>query len=215
MSFSAKKRKWGGEHNPWAQSIQKPTLEARDAAAQLRKLLLERFVRGRMVAQDVTLIAWFFSRCGCTGLEDLAVDPDSESSWARVVQDVLKHEFPEPPTYKAEIPVYDKIGCSRSTLKVPFRLPTHIVQDIVQGEESAARDCPDPSEELFGEAYKQHPVVKRAQLENVPWQMIRPLGLYTDAVPYTQNESFIGFSIHDLRSGVKMLSCSMRPALSL
>ena len=71
-------------------------------------------------------------------------------------------------------------------------------------------DGPDPSHDLWGEVYSEHPVVKRAQNQGVHWSRVKPIALYTDGVQYSNNDSFNGIYMHDLRSGKKILFACLR-----
>ena len=188
--------------------------DALKAGQELRNLLIDRYIKGRLVAEDLTLISWYHTKAGGAGLRDFALSPDRKSGFSDHVKVVLAREFPAPPMYHVDVPVYEKLSCARNLLDIPLRLPTQAISEILDGAGEPS-DMVDHSAEMWGELFTEHPVVQDAINKGIPWHKIRPLGLYTDAVPFTKNESFVGISIHDLRSGIKILCCTIRPCLTL
>ena len=102
--------------------------------------------------------------------------------------------------------------CTRSKLIVPIRLPTVAIAELVAQDDTPAGSA-DPSDDLWGPLYSEHPTDVRAKAAGMSWKHIRPLGIYADGVPYTNNETYSAISVHDLRSGVKIVSCVMSPCL--
>ena len=109
-------------------------------------------------------------------------------------------------------PRFMTVAFTRSKLIVPTRLPTVASAELVARDDTPA-DSADPSDDLWGPLYSEHPTVVRAKAAGMSWMHIRPLGIYADGVPYTKNETYSANSVHDLRSGVKNVSCFMSPCL--
>ena len=165
---------------------------------------------GKLVAEDLALISWYHNKSGGPGLDDLMMSPDRTHGWYEKIRVALEREFPEPLSYAVETPVHDKVACTRSKLIVPIRLPTVAIAEIVAQDDTPA-DSADPSDDLWGPLYSEHPTVVRAKAAGMSWKHIRPLGIYADGVPYTKHETYSAISVHDLRSGVKIVSCVMSP----
>jgi hypothetical protein len=186
-----------------------PTAEATAAGRELRRLLVDRYARGSLSAEDLTLISWYHTESGGVGLETLAVSPDHPGNWSRHVKAVLESDFGLPVLYSCRMPVFDKIQCHRSVMDVPLKLPSTVVSEIVAADVTCDTGA-DPNEMFWGTSYSEHPEVRKAVQSGMSWTRIRPLGLYTDAVPYTNNDTFIGVWVHDLRSGIKEMCAIAR-----
>ncbi len=129
------------------------------------------------------MIAWYHTKSGGVGLEDLSLSPESSGNhWSDHVKLVLSKQFDEPFYYSCSVPVYDKLACSRGKLDVEMRLPTVEIGELVTDLGTPSEDT-DPNASVWGDMFYKHPTVCRAIAGGLPWYKIRPIAIYTDGVP--------------------------------
>ena len=184
------------------------------AGQRLRELLLTKHVSGQMAADLLCKIAWWHQRSGGCGLDDLALDPDVDSNKRkanRLAETVMMRTYRSPNLYYVSVPCYDKLACKRTAVSIPTKLPHESLwRDFGNAEETST----DDSSQIFGNAYDDHPVVRHAVSQGVPWYRIRPVAVYADGIQYTKRDSLHALYFHDLRSGKKYVFATIRCGLS-
>jgi len=177
-------------------------------AQEYRAWAVGKHVSGEWNATDLAINSWYHTETGGEGLEDLAVHPKVAVKHASDhVKMVLAGEVPDPDLVPIEVPVFDKYRCVRSKRKMPFR-SLHL---------EFARNPPAPpsTQTDWPESFTKHPVTLRALERGVPAEQIRPVALYQDGVSFTNKDSFEGFFLKDLITGISYLQFLMRTKLSI
>ena len=180
---------------------------------RLRLFLIQKYVLGKMPAEEVTLISYFHTHSGGCGVEDLALHPSRSSGWADHVDLVVGKEFDLPELYRCPVPVFTKQSCTRESIDFPVYLPSRSIGQIVQSEPQKNDDELDAS--LFSPYFWNHPVTIRAREQGLPLQKIRPVALYWDGVAYNKKQTFIAMYLTDIISGEKHLVFVIRVGFSV
>ena len=191
--------------------------ETREKAGQaLRKLLLRKYVLGKFVAEDVTLISHFHMCAGGCGLADLALPPSRSKGHSHHLDMIMQQEYEEPALYAIVVPTFNKHSCIRTQARVPMNLPSRALKrDAAAGGlncEVATGIFP-MAPAAFGPVYEQHPAVVRCRQQGMPESKIRPVALYWDGVQYGKKQSFVAMPCHDLKANKKHLCFLIRVAL--
>jgi hypothetical protein len=164
-------------------------------------------------AKLVAIICFYFTSCGCRGLEDLAVRPETASKHASEhVRLVLGREFPSPELDSCKTALYDKQSCQRVWEPIPVHLPSKIYAQHFS-EEPQPSEAQEPQESIDRfdcAAWWEHPVVQKAEEQGVHWSQVRPTAIYVDGVQFTNNDSFHGLFLRDLRSNFSHLMALIR-----
>lgn len=182
------------------------------AAAEFRKLLVGKYVSGKMTGEDLSILAWWATKAGATGVEDLGCNPNSNNRGRNAhVEKILGREFEEPRLYKIKCPMHEKIASTRVGIDVPVQLAHEAIsEDYENSWESLVKQ--DEEREWY-DVYKEHPTVVRALENKIPLSRIIPIALYWDGVKYSKNDNFIALYIHNLRTGKKYLYFVIRGVL--
>ena len=167
---------------------------------KLRFFLLEKYLLGKLVAEDLTRIAYMHTKSGGCGLEDLSLDPSRCSGWAEHVDKLVTKEAAVPQLYEAKLPMFNKRSCGREEGSTMLYLPS--VAIAKQVEEDGA---PDLKPELLTPAFLEHPVVRRETAKGTMLNRIRPVALYWDGVTDNKKQTFVAMFAHDLQADVKHL----------
>ena len=161
---------------------------------QFRLYLLRRYLQGKMTGQDITTIAYYHTKSGGCGLEDLSLGLARKTGHAEHVDFIIEKEFPLPDLFEVPTPVYSKHSCRRICENVLVNLPTRII-----GLSAEATDFTDRHFKLLGSVCETHPVVGRARGRGTSEEHIRPVALYWDGVLYNKRHTFVGMCTHDIR----------------
>ena len=85
----------------------------------------------------------------------------------------------------------------------PFARPTSRCPCHIDTDRCRCHTHTGPSK--YRDIYVNHPVVKQATAEGVPWWRLRPCAMYTDGVQFNKKQAFVALYIHDLYSDTKFL----------
>ena len=181
-----------------------------EAGKQLRTFLLEKYCLDGLPASTVATIAYWCTKAGGLGVQDLAVHPSQAvKHGSEHIKNAAGKIYPEPNLTRVFTPMYVKRETRRVEQDIPVYLPSQAFKDYV--DDLAAQTWPNMPR-LVGDIgiYKNHPVVVQAELENNQIT-VRPIALYWDGVQYTNHDSFMGFYVTNILSGQKFLSFLVRP----
>ena len=185
-----------------------------DMGNELKLYLYERYLKGKLVAEEVTRIAYYHTHSGGVGLELLAMHPSRTTGHAEHVDGVMRQELDTPDLYPLPTPVFSKQSCHRVEVNIEINLPTLAISRTVLAESPDDDSMEDPGILQYGPSYCEHPVVRKAKASGVHWRRIRPLAIYTDGVQYNKKQTFIAMYIHDMRADKKHLCWIIRMLLS-
>ena len=190
-----------------------PTQE--EAEADFAEYLLDLRCKGRVSSKTVCMIAWFATRAGVGGrVKDLRLGLKTKSGHLRSTghfQRKLDRAVGETrdlkDRYELEIPGHDKHELSRTTLTLPC-FPPHESLARELEEDPALRSRMEQSllDEAWPPVYSQHPQVAAA----APGEVVYPLALYMDGVPFQRRESVLAFYIVNLLSPKRHLCVVIR-----
>ena len=175
------------------------------AGKELRTLLIGLYTTGDMPATVLGAISHWVTLAGGAGVSDFAVKPGQEHNASRKINLVLEKEFPDPEYFHQSVPTHDKRASCRDLQSIPIRLPTSIFSQPAPGDPAT----PDPMSNICLEI-EDHPVVRRARANSVPWVNLRLCSLYCDGVQYSKNESVYCFYIRCLRTDEQQLLFTLR-----
>ena len=167
-------------------------------------------------------MAYRHTQSGGVGLEDLALIPDpSNNHHNEHVKLILGKKLGNTDLTYVETPMYDKKACCRTKVMVPIVRPSEAVSEYFLGHTGAC-GVNDHTEELpdvphvdmasLPPAQRDHDVVKHALANGTHPTRIRRLGIFMDAVGFTQSESFEGLFVNDLDTGMRWLVAVLRKA---
>ena len=162
------------------------TLELREEYGQLyRRDLLLRFATAKLVAADVCASAWYHTRSGGLGVNDLALDPHQSSNSSRRVRNALGLDNSKPYRYFIYVPQWNNAKARREILPLEVRLPHEMIaRDFQRRPHLYDTQNVDPVNYKVPQ-FIAHPVTV-AHGEAAVW----PIGYYTDAVALGRNNSF-------------------------
>ena len=179
--------------------------DARAAAGKgLRKFLWLSYLTGKTVdANFLGHLAWHIRECGGQGVEDFAVNPNSDMGHARVKL-ILGREFDDPELEYVNTAVHDTKSNQRSEARVPIHLPSVIFKREYKDFQEPAALITEPAEDTtrFDCArWHEHSVRKKAA-EKKHWSRIIPSALYWDGVQFQNRDNFFVICIRNLRTNV-------------
>ena len=186
-------------------------LDAAGAEAGLHVLdiLMEMTVSGtKMTAKSACILAYWIERAGGQGaVTRLGLPPTSPSGhFARKFRKVTGLDLYEKNHMPLEVPCYSKHDLGRTTMKLPV-VPFHEafareVQDDPSTEEDLRSAIVDGE---WSQSYWAHPIVRRHH-PNV----VEPISLYVDGVPFTKSDGFVGVWMYSIRTGRRHVAAAIR-----
>ncbi len=178
-----------------------------DGGVGLRAYLLDGFKRGRLTARDVCGMAYWSTKAGAHGVEDLVKDPALEHGGA-FMEKVLgavnarsKSSF-----YSYRVPLWDHHTQTRTTrLQFPFHLPHDIFADLRSSHPELFEKITEKTDlSDLPPTWAHHDVYLEMGNKAVP------VSFYSDAVPHTKSDSFICYYFGVLGEKKRHLICSVR-----
>jgi hypothetical protein len=164
-----------------------------DGGLGLRRYLLQRYKRGLLSATDVCTLAWHSTQAGAEGVADLALHPDSSSgNFSKHLKRALKMRAAST-FYCASVPMWDKDTETRYEAQFPMNLP----HDIFAAEFIRDPSSFDTSNFDLDEVpahFFDHVVTKESG-------RCVPLGYFSDAVPFTNKDSFVSYYLSNVLTG--------------
>ena len=102
------------------------------------------------------------------------------------------------------VPMFSKKSISREVVSHPTRVTSEMIRAELTslgllGPEMETTGLSKADAEL-GDLFLRHPVTVAAREDGFCWEHIVPLSVYFDGVQYTNNESFLGFYVTNLRT---------------
>ena len=109
--------------------------------------------------------------------------------------------------YMLGMPSYDKASIARSVRRLPVFAPHDLVEDLV--DDKVVADLKDTIlREGLPPNYLNHPVV-----QSHPDELVLPLNLYLDGVPYSHTDSVLGVWLENVVDGRRVLVAVIRKRL--
>ena len=180
-----------------------------EASQELADFLTDLKLKGKLSAKDICLIAWYAKIAGLTGAAaDFAFRPNAPSGhYNRHVKSVLKLDEYVNGVYEVAVPGHDRYSMGRVTHQLPALNPHESLAMELEANPNMAleleRSCVDKE---WSSAYFEHAVVRSA----APGQMVWPLALYIDGVPFIKRDSLVCFCAYNLVSGKRHLLVTLR-----
>ena len=181
----------------------------------MRKFLWMSYLTGTSVdAQFLGHLAWHIGKCGGHGVDDFAVNPNSNMGHAKIKL-LLGREFDDPDlTYPSTV-LHDKKTDQRIEARIPIHVPSKIFErnfkDFEQPTETA-----EPATDVvrFDCARWRDHSIRKASEGKVHWSRVVPAALYWDGVEFQNRDSFFTICVRDLRANVSYPMIILRRALS-
>ena len=138
----------------------------------------------------------------------------------------LGKEFGDPDVEHVPVAMKGKKLLDRNIVQHPTRLPSSVLlqelEDIAELAKASGRTFESqlaslttvPDSEL-GADLTQHPAYLQAIRDGLSLERILPMQAYIDGVAYTNNESFLVFTITFMRTGRQHVLWSMRTLIRL
>jgi hypothetical protein len=148
--------------------------------------LINEWSLGKLDSKQLCKTAFFHTRAGGCGLDDLAVDPNMEGdNHARKVRQVLRVDETHMYTYEMLIPLWSQKHSCRVISKFAVRLPHELIaRDFTRRPWLYNKASMDP-DDYITKRFLDHPIVRAEGADDV-----YPIGHYTDKVRLGQSDSF-------------------------
>ena len=108
----------------------------------------------------------------------------------------------------------DIVGQAKSSLgrieRVVWAIP---VQEAVHDDVLTDVDCMQELEDMISNIELPECYANNSIVQEFPDEHVLPLGVFIDAVPYSIRDASIGFWIHSLVTGSRMLVCVLRKSV--
>ncbi len=166
------------------------------------------FAYGTLSAVQLCVLCHLASAAGLKGLVARIAKPAGAPSghYQRHLNKVLGFDKKAEDHYELLIPGRDIHSMARTTHRFPALLPHELLLDEVSRDSSLRVQLREKREAgEFPPAYLQHRIV-----QDNPGERVWPIALYCDAVPYTQNDSVLGWWIYNMVSNVRHLFFVLR-----
>ena len=174
-----------------------------DFGVGLRSYLLREYQLGKMDGVQMCTIAHHVTRAGGQGVSDLAVEPGNRHA-ADHIRGVLGSRCTTA-FYVARVPMWCKTSERRQHLDFPVNLPhEEFAACFADRPEELKIDVDSLEPGDLPDRFYQHPVYDRHGAKTCP------LGLFSDGVPYTKQESMIAFYWSSLLAPRRHLICAIR-----
>ncbi len=159
------------------------SVEEYDGGVGLRKFILSKYKRGQISARDVCGIAFWSTRAGASGVEDLAKDPRLEHGGTFTTKVLSATGARAKSFFTCKVPLWNHRTQSRTTdLDFPFHLPHDIFADLYK---STPQVFGTTDIEQLPPSWLQHDVYVEHLDKAVP------ISYYSDAVPHSKSDSFL------------------------
>ena len=169
----------------------------RSPGQRLVSQLLTLHLQNKLSASDCCTAMWWASQAGVVEAKAYALPPESSSGHCSRKLKSAMGFGKSSDLYELEVPGHNKHELSRGPQKV-WALPAH---EQLAADLASDGTCLGQIQELrrsgdLPPAYWDHPVVKQHA-----GQPVWPVALYIDAVPFSQNDSVLGFWLVCLVTG--------------
>ena len=180
-----------------------------EAQQQLADYLVDmKMSARRMTAKDVCILMWWAKIAGLRGLpSEFAFDPGAQSGkFSRHFNSVLGLDKDVEGSYALRVPRRHATDESAS-----LDLPCLCLQEFLAAEIDESPDLESRLEETvrggeWSAEYYNHPVVTSA----APGEVVWPLGIYCDKVPFVNRDSALVFYVYNLVSRVRHMPVVVR-----
>jgi hypothetical protein len=175
---------------------------------ELLEFLLDLLLMRVLNARHFCLIMWFVWKAGLVEAKRYAFRPNAPSGhYQRHVRGCFKNVYTESQDlYRAEVPGHSKHSVGR-TMHTLYISPPHesLDRDFQADSGSYLKLEEARDEHKFPKAYDDHPVVVAH-----PDEVVNPVNLFVDAVPYSNTDSVIGWWLINLMTGERYLFAALR-----
>ena len=185
-------------------------LDPLDAGKEFADFLLELRMLQKLSARDVCLLAYYAKHAGVVGYaRDYAFPPGKRSGhYQRHLDTVTNMSTTLDQKYVMEVPGSTKFYNARTKLQLPCLPPHECLQAEVSESPNLREDLRDAlsQEPDWLDTYTAHPVVTSAK----PGEVVYPLAIYSDGVPFQRRDGALLFFIYNLVSGTRHLVATLR-----
>ena len=187
-----------------------------DPTQQFLEYLLWNNQRGHMTAKQICTVAFWASQAGATGMDVLAVNPESSGgNFQKKVDQFVGNTqgSPKGSTYVVQVPAMIHSTGSREVWDLHTMPPHEVLGSASEGEITSMTQQlrKTLANEEMPSVYTDHPIVKSA----LPEELVMPLALFMDGVRYGKKGSILGVTIQSILPGSrKYLSVVVRKAIA-
>ena len=156
---------------------------------------------GKISATDCTTSMWWAAKAGVQEASAYAMSPTSQSGHcSRKLKDALGYSG-SPDLYEFEVPGHQKHQLSRTRHTV-WCMPFHeqLASDLNESTGWRTKLLELRRDRALPPVYWDHPVVVK-----YPDRLVLPIAIYLDAVPFTQNDSVLGWWVVNLVTSARFL----------
>ena len=118
----------------------------------------------------------------------------SSGNYSRHIDPILGFERGNRALYHMDILGHSKQSLSRASLNLPTLPPHESFSDDITEDAAYSVKLAEMLSAGMPPAYTEHPIVRSARDD----ELVAPLALYADAVPYSQTDSVLGFWLVNL-----------------
>jgi len=172
---------------------------------------------GGLSAKDLCILCYFVTKMGCPKevvdmLDEYALPPgDTGRNFQRKLDTAQGMDKENPHEYILDLAGYNKYDESRS-IHETIAMPAHegIARELEAKANIIETMITQIKQREWASDYFNHPVVKGIPLEELMADPPLALALYVDAAPYTNDESFMCFTIYNLITNQRHLTVLLR-----
>ena len=183
-----------------------PELTSDEAGLEFVQMLLDLLFAGKVAAKHLCVLCFWASKAGVKAAGPYAFRPDAPSGhFQRHLDLVLGAKVAD--TYEIALPGHHKFDVSRTVHDNVVLAPHELLHSEVLSA-GAEKIQTSITEKQWPPIYWEHDLVQTAQdnKEDLPI----PLSVYVDGVPYSRNDSFLGFWTENLATGARNLVALLR-----
>ena len=185
-------------------------LDPESASQEFADYLIGLQTKGKISAKDVCALAFYAKLANLTGkATELALKPSSPTGhFQRHLDKCLGLlDYVDEHSYTLRLPGTDRHSESREVFDIPVVPPHEALADEL-GKATGAKEklAEAIANREWGRAYMEHPVVQRAPTGQVVW----PLALYVDGVPFQRRDSLVAFVGYSLVTQTRHLLAVLR-----
>ena len=166
-------------------------------------LVLSRSINNRQFCE----LCYFAGKAGIAEAVRYGVRPGcSSGNYSRHLDPILGFERGNRALYDMDIPGHNKQSLSRASLSLPTLPPHESFSSDITEDATYSVKLAEMLSAGMPPAYTEHPVVRSARDD----ELVAPLALYADAVPYSQTDSVLGFWLVNLVTQRRYLAVALR-----
>ena len=180
------------------------------AGAEFMRIMISLVLSRALNNRQFCEVCFFAGRAGVTEAVPYGMRPGcSSGNYSRRLDPLLGFKRANASLYELEAPGHSKNTLSRVTISIPVIPPHEAFDDDVVGGASFRPKLAEMLDGPMPPTYTDHPAVQGA----VEDELVVPLALYADAVPYSNTDSVLGFWVVNLVTEKRYLCAALRKRL--